>query len=326
MSAEAQTGRAELGPRTFTYPYPRIPLVEPTPPDGPDPYANPDPEPAWMGIDWRKHVRWAAVGSQPVNYAEIGTGRAIVFVHGLGGCWQNWLETMPPMAELGHRAIALDLPGFGASPMPAERISIPSYAELIDRFCTELGIEGCTLVGNSMGGLIAAEVATRGPAWLERLVLVSAAGISHATMRSEPAALAASAMALTQPFLRWLDMPAMKRRGLRQLAVGGVARHPLRLRPELLAEQLTNGFAAPGFVQATAALTGFDLRERLRLIEVPTLIIWGRNDRVVPAADATGYVERIAGSRLVVFDDCGHVPMLERPVRFNRLLAEFSAA
>lgn len=326
MSAITGNGRPTHGPRTFTCPYPRIALLEPSPPDGPDPYGNADPEPAWMRIDWRSHVGTIELGADRVNYAEIGDGPAIIFIHGLGGCWQNWLETMPRMAELGHRAIALDLPGFGASPMPTETISIPGYGELIDRFRTALAVGRCTLVGNSMGGLIAAEVATGEPAWLEDLMLVSAAGISHAEMRREPATLAARMMTMAKPLMRFLDMPSVRRPGLRELAVGGVARHPLRLRPELLAQQLLNGFDAPGFVAATSALVGYDLRERLRRIGVPTLIVWGRNDRVVPATDGAGYAARITGSRLVVFDDCGHVPMLERPLRFNRLLAELSAA
>lgn len=89
---------------------------------------------------------------------------------------------------------------------------------------------------------------------------------------------------------------------------------------------MVNGFAAPGVVPAAVALTGYDLLDRLERIHIPTLIVWGRDDLVVPASDATGYAERIDGSQLVVFDDCGHVAMLERPVRFNRLLGEFTAA
>ena len=84
------------------------------------------------------------------------------------------------MAELGHRAIALDLPGFGARPMPDWEISIPRYGALLEDFCAALDVGACTLVGNSMGGFVAAEVAVQEPEWVERLVLVSAAGISHA--------------------------------------------------------------------------------------------------------------------------------------------------
>jgi len=325
VSAAAESDRPERGPHAVTYPYHRIEPVVASEPDGPDPYGNPDPDPAWMRVDWRQHVHSAQLGPQRINYAEIGEGPAIVFIHGLGGCWQNWLENMAPMAALGHRAIAFDLPGFGASPMPAGGISIPAYGELVGELCAHLGVEACTLVGNSMGGFIAAQVCVAEPSWVERLVLVSAAGISHAAMRQAPVELAARLTVAVNPVLQRLELPRMRRSGLRRLAFGGIVRHPERLRRELLVEQFANGFAAPGVVAAAVALTGYDLRGRLERIRIPTLIIWGRDDLVVPAADATGFAERIAGSRLVVFDDCGHVPMLERPVRFNRLLAEFSA-
>jgi pimeloyl-ACP methyl ester carboxylesterase len=318
-------GKGERTPRAVTYPYRRIERVPATDSDGPDPYGNPDAEPAWMGIDWSEHLHQIEIGSQRINYAEIGEGPAMVFVHGLGGSWQNWLENMPRMAELGHRAIALDLSGFGASPMPPDgEISIPGYGELLDDFCGELGLEACTLVGNSMGGFVAAEVAVAQPLWVERLVLVSAAGISHARMRREPVEAGTRVMTAANPLLLRLDMPSLKRPGLRKLAFGGIVRHPLKLRRELLVEQLAPSFGSPGFVAAAAALTGYDLLDRLERIEVPTLIVWGRDDLVVPARDAAGFGERISGSRLEIFDDCGHVPMLERPVRFNRLLAEFS--
>ena len=325
MRATAGADPPERGPHAVTYPYRRIARVPISEPDGPDPYGNPDRDPAWLRIDWRRHVHTVELGSQRVNYAEIGEGPAIVFVHGLGGCWQNWLENMPRMAELGHRAIALDLPGFGGSPMPVDDVSVPGYGELVGEFCAALGVEACTLVGNSMGGFIAAQFAVSEPTWVERLVLVSSAGISHAAMRRQPVEVAARMTVLANPLLLRLDMPSMKRPGLRKLAFGSIVRHPLELRRELLAEQLINGFAAPGVVPAAVALAGYDLLDRLERIRVPTLIVWGRDDLVVPATDAAGFAERISDSRLVVFDDCGHVPMLERPLRFNRLLAEFSS-
>jgi pimeloyl-ACP methyl ester carboxylesterase len=312
-------------PRAVTYPYRRIDRVEPTPADGPDPYGNPADPPAWMEVDWPSRLGTVEARGTRVNYASLGEGPPIVFVHGLGGSWQNWLENMPRMAELGYRAVALDLPGFGASPIPPWDISIRAYGELLGEFCKALELPVCTLVGNSMGGFVAAEVAVGEPEWVDRLVLVSAAGISHASMRREPVLAGARLTTLANPLLFRLNLPAMRRPGLRKLAFAGVMRHPERIRRELLVEYLASGLGAPGFLPATAALVGYDLLDRLERIRVPTLVVWGRDDLVVPAADAAGFVDRIPGSRLVVFDDCGHVPMTERPVRFNRLLAEFRA-
>src|SRR4051795_8872719 len=77
---------------------------------GPD-YGNPDPQPEWMGIDWREHLQRLELPGATVNYAEVGSGEPILFVHGLAGCWRNWLENVPYFGR-GYRAIALDLPGF----------------------------------------------------------------------------------------------------------------------------------------------------------------------------------------------------------------------
>ncbi|MGA6946611.1 MAG: alpha/beta hydrolase [Solirubrobacterales bacterium] len=86
------------------------------------------------------------------------------------------------------------------------------------------------------------------------------------------------------------------------------------------------GPADPGYYDALTTLWGYDIRDRLEDIGVPTLIVWGRNDRVVPVPAAVSYRKRIGkNAELVIFDHCGHVPQIERPARFNRLLEEFLA-
>src|SRR5215213_328249 len=143
------------------------PRPDPTPADGPDPYGSPHPE--WLRIDWREHLRTIDVGGARVNYVEMGEREAIdvVFVHGLSGCWQNWLENIPHFAK-DHRVIAMDLPGFGESEMPAKDITISRYADTFVSLLTALDItETVRLVGNSMGGFIGAELAIRYPQRLE---------------------------------------------------------------------------------------------------------------------------------------------------------------
>jgi pimeloyl-ACP methyl ester carboxylesterase len=309
------------GPRAVTYPYRRIERPAPTLSDGPDPYGNPDPE--WLRIDWREHTRWVDLAGTRVSYAEIGSGPPLLFIHGLGGSWQNWLENLPPLAAAGYRAIALDLPGFGHSPMPDFDVSMPAYGRLVDDFCAALGLAGATIVGNSMGGFIAAEVALSEPEWIERLVLVSAAGISHATMRKEPVAAGAHLMVALTPLAVRMNLLGLRRPRLRRAAFQSVMRHPELIRPELLWELFVHTMGSPAFRQSMVALTGYDFLDRLERLAVPTLLVWGRDDLVVPAADASGYAERISDSELHIFADTGHVPMVERPVRFNRLLGRF---
>src|ERR1700691_4160488 len=143
---------------------------------GPNAY-GPSGRSPWLDIDWREHQRWVSVDGQPVNTIDLGEGPAIVFVHGLSGSWPNWLEQLPVLAQT-HRGIAIELPGFGHSPMPNEQITISAYARTLDGLLETLGVSAATVVGNSMGGFVSTELAIASPQRVERLVLVSAAGIS----------------------------------------------------------------------------------------------------------------------------------------------------
>jgi pimeloyl-ACP methyl ester carboxylesterase len=288
-----------------------------------DDYGNPDPE--WLKVDWREHLHRVDLPGAEVNYAEFGEGEPILFVHGLAGCWQNWLESLPHFGRT-HRAIALDLPGFGESPMPSWPIDMPSYGRLIHDFCEKLGIDRvAALVGNSMGGFVATEAAIERPSRFERLVLVSAAGISFSRKRRRrEVAFLRMFEAAVPPFAgprrTWLSRP----RG-RQIAFGSVFHYPNRIRPELLAEQIDPSVRSPGFAASVRAISGYDTRHRLTEIEIPTLVVWGMRDRIVPVEAAIGYHRLIPRSRLELFERTGHLPQLERPARFNRLLDEFLA-
>jgi pimeloyl-ACP methyl ester carboxylesterase len=294
----------------------------------PDPEAyGPVGRSAWMDVDWREHQRWVTVLGTPVNVVELGSGAPIVFVHGLVGSWQNWLENLPHFAR-GHRVVALDLPGFGASGMPADTISISGYARILDALLGELGIDAACVVGNSMGGFIAAELAIAFPQRVERLVLVSAAGISSQDMRDERGLAALRrAERLVTMYGGWIASRSefvARRRRLRRAMLAIVCRHPERIPAPLVAEQL-HGSGTPGFVDALDALTNYPIEDRLGRIGCPTLIVWGTHDRLVPLRDADRFAAAIPGSRKLVYADTGHVSMLERPGRFNADLDAFLA-
>jgi pimeloyl-ACP methyl ester carboxylesterase len=294
----------------------------------PDPYGNPDPE--WMGIDWRRHLGTVEVDGTPVNYVDLGPPEreqhplALVFVHGLGGCWQNWLEQLPLFSRR-HRVIALDLPGFGHSPEPQWEISIPNYGRLLQGFCDALDVRDAALVGNSMGGFIATEAVITQPRRFEKLVLISAAGVSSARLRRAPTSVVARMLAAASPYLFRIQERSFHRPRAREAAFRNVFRRPLEIRPELLWEFFGGAMAADGFAEALVALAGYDFTDRLDDVEVPTLVVWGRNDNVVPPRDALEFGRLLRNSRTVIYDECGHVPMAERPVRFNRELEAFLA-
>jgi pimeloyl-ACP methyl ester carboxylesterase len=336
-SSESRRPVANLVDRTWLLTPPLSELPEPTPADGPDPYGEPNPE--WLRIDWRERLRTVGVDTAaydgansdptPINYVEMGPteeqgGMPIVFVHGLGGCWQNWLENIPHFAR-HHRVVALDLPGFGRSPLPSWTISIPSHGRILLDFCRELGLEGGAVIGNSMGGFVAAEAMIQSAEAFQRMVLISAAGISHSRKISGPTLTAARMTAVVLPVLLRMREQSLRRPGLRMRTLGNIFYNPLKLRTELLWEFVYSGPGTDGFLPALSGLIGYDFLDRLEGIETPTLIVWGRNDRVVPPADSAGYGNRLRNSRTTIYDRTGHCAMAERPVRFNRELAQFLA-
>src|SRR5207302_1281463 len=209
-------------------------------------------------VDWREHLRWVRIGGRWVNGMEMGEGPPLLLVHGHSRCWHNWLENLPYFAER-YRAVAPDLPGFGYSELPAERLSIESHARFPDARIPDA-----------------------------RLVTL-----------------------VRRPRLRWA-------------ALLMVAARPERL-PAPMCAELLRGSGRPAAPEATDALVSYDYRDRLDDIARPTLIVWGDKDRTVPVAGADEYERLIPNSRKVILRDTGHVPMVERPARFNQLVAEFLA-
>jgi pimeloyl-ACP methyl ester carboxylesterase len=286
-------------------------------------YADGD-DSSWMEIDWPAITRRLEIDGRSVSVVDSGgDGPPLVFIHGLGGIWQNWLLNIP--AFMGtHRCVAVDLPGFGLSEKPDE-CSIPGFARTVDRVCDELGVEEPVVIGNSMGGFVGAELAVRFPTRVSKLVLVAAAGLSTEYLAREPLLVGARAfMVLTaRGGLRGNNM--VRRPRLRRIALQPVVRYPEKLSLPL-ATELVAGANAPGFIDSFEALMTYSFRDKLARIEVPTLIVWGRNDMLVPVADAEEYEHLIGdNAHSVIFEDTGHLPMLERPSRFNQLLRSFLA-
>ncbi len=301
-----------------------MPDEPPRLPEAPGDY-GPGGRSPWMDINWREHQRWVTIDGRRVNVIELGSGPPIVFIHGLSGSWQNWLEQVPVFAR-EHRVITFDLPGFGASQMPAQKITISGYGRFVAALLDELGVSAAAVVGNSMGGFIGIELAIRFPERVERLVLVSAAGLSIEYLRNERAlALLGVAENRLAAYSGWVASRSdtlARRPGARRLIFGIVAHRPERLPGPLVAEQV-RGSGKPGFLPALDALTDYPIRDRLGEIACPTLIVWGAEDKLVPARDADEFARLIPNSRKVVWPETGHVAMLERPAAFNALLEAF---
>jgi len=281
-----------------------------------------------MDVDWQEHLRWVRVQDRWMNIVDMNSeadGIPLIFIHGLSGCWQNWLEQLPHFAR-DRRVIAVDLPGFGQSEMPAEEISMSGYADAIDALMTELGIDAAQIVGNSMGGFIGAELAIQHPARVERLVLLAAAGLSIESVRTERTTglrhRAENVVFFGLGHIASRSHQVALRARLRAALLLIVAAHPAKL-PGPLAAQQVLGSGKPGFSDALEAMCRYPLRDRLEKIKCPTLIIWGDKDRLVPVKDAAIFEKLIPDSRKIVYKDTGHVSMMERPARFNEDVRAF---
>jgi pimeloyl-ACP methyl ester carboxylesterase len=283
-------------------------------------------DPDWRSIDWGAHLHQVEVDGTPVNYADIGEGELepIVFVHGLGGQWQNWLENIPRAAQ-ERRVIALDLPGFGSTPTPRDRITIPGYGRCVDAVCERLSLGRVDMVGNSMGGYIAAEVAIQFPERIDQLILVSAAGITSANIAHRPILTVGRIATAMAAYSAAGDRQIAARPGSRHLALALVARYPSLFRADLAYEGFFKGAGKSGFNDALRACLEYDFRDRLPEIRQPTLIVWGEKDSIIPVRDANEFERLIPDSRKVVMKDTGHIPMAERPETFNDLMMSFLA-
>ena len=290
-----------------------------------DDYGRRDRAP-WLDIDWQATQHRLEIDGREANYCELGEGPPILWIHGLGGSWQSWLENMPDFAR-DHRNVAMDLPGFGFSAMPDGDISIDGYAQWTCKLMDRLGIESASVVGNSMGGFVGAELAIKCPERVERLAVVSAAIFWQNTLRSAPLlrlARLTDAMVARALVRRTDDIATRRRLRYGALAAAGF-RYPASISDELAQEMVRSARRTDGFLPALEALGDYPLEEELPKIACPTLIVWGAHDTLVPVADAKRLQKLIPGARREIFERTGHVAMLERPERFNRLLHEFLA-
>ena len=283
-------------------------------------------QPSWRDVDWSKHLNRVDIHGSTVNYVDVGEGEGepVVFVHGLGGQWQNWLENLPRVGQ-ERRVIALDLPGHGLSQMPRAEISISNYARCVEALCQHRDLGRTIVVGNSMGGFVSSEVAIRYPERVERMMLVSAAGISSANVYRAPALLTGRVAAAITAYTAARHRQMARRPVTRHIALSLVARHPSRLAPDLAWESMLKGVGKPGFQDALRANLVYDFRDRLPEISCPTLIVWGEDDSIISVRDAAEFERLIPDSRKLVLEDTGHVPMLERPSAFNDVLTDFLA-
>jgi pimeloyl-ACP methyl ester carboxylesterase len=277
---------------------------------------------AWTEIDWTPHVRKTLIGGRRFQYLDYGEGPVLLLVHGLGGAWQNWLENLPALGR-EFRVIAVDLPGFGGSdPLPPPA-AMETHAEVLAVLLDRLGIDRVIIVGHSMGGLVTVLFAKAHAERCHGMVMVCAGGIELGWWRLQ---------AIVQGFT--LFNAVMSRPGvvralalrprLRNLLMSGALGDPSAVSPALASQVLPPMAAAPGFLGALSAGSKAVAQARAEDIGLPTLMIWGEQDPILPVKRAQELAEAMPNASFVAFPGVGHCPMMEVPRAFDEALLTFA--
>ena len=267
-------------------------------------------------------AEWVRVLGVNVRYFRLGKGPPIVLLHGLGESSIIWAYNIEPLAK-SYTVYALDLPGHGHSDKPKWPYSLNKSVDFLSSFLSILNLERPHLIGNSLGGMIALETAFKQPNQLGKLVLVDSAGLGKE--------LASFLKIMTLPLVgELMTMPT--KAGLRFLLKQVVA-NPHSI-PNDLIESLVQERNRKGNKRSMLRIlrSGVNIRgihtrlidvSRLEYLNVPTYILWGREDKIFPSSHGQNAAMRLPRGRLTVFEDCGHWPQIEKHREFNRLVVEF---
>jgi len=262
-----------------------------------------------------------------VSYRTVGSGPVVLLIHGIAGTSEQWADVAPMLAER-FTVVAPDLLGHGHSAKPQGDYSLGAYAVGMRDLLIALGHRRATMVGHSLGGGIAMQFAYEYPVFCERLVLVSSGGLG----REVHPLLRAATLPGAELVLPLLANDRVLGAGE---AVGQfLSRVGLRAGPDIA--EMARGYASladadarQAFLHSVRAVIDLNgqrvsAADRLYLASmVPSLIIWGRRDPLIPAAHGEFAHGEMPGSRLEIFEEAGHFPHLDNPIRFAAVLRDF---
>jgi len=273
------------------------------------------------------HSRTVRIHGHDVSYRMAGEGPTVLLIHGIAGSSTTWRAVMPALAE-HYTVIAPDLLGHGQSAKPRGDYSLGAYASGIRDLLTVLEKERVTLVGHSLGGGVAMQFAYQFPEWAERLVLVASGGLGKE--------VSPLLKAVTLPGAEYV-LPLLLHPRIREAAEwpGTVAKrvgwHPGVNLTEVWRSYttLTDRHAQMAFVNTVRSVIDVagqrvSAHDRLYLASaVPTLIVWGDHDRIIPVAHAYRAAEAIPGARLEILEGAGHFLPWRDADRFLAVLEDF---
>ena len=261
--------------------------------------------------------KFATVFGAKIRYLEAGdaTKPNVILLHGLGANADSWQPT-PLVSSIvalstKYHVIAPDQIGFGKSDKPFLKYRVGTYADFLDKFMSELKIEKASLVGNSLGGWVAGLMSVKYPNRVEKLILVDAAGL-------EPAIIDFNRIYQLNNSTR-----DEVRANLKLIFANPMFHNEAFVDQFMTARVMTNdGYTINSLIESIKRKEDF-LDSELGKIKKPTLIIWGKQDGLIPLSDGEKFNKGIAGSELVIFDQCGHVPQFEKFPEFTKKVLEF---
>jgi len=276
-------------------------------------------------IPHSENSHFVSVDGARVHFQEFGDASkpTILLIHGYTASLYVWKTVAPMFADAGFHVVALDLLGFGYSDKPSWfDYAITSQARMVARFMNRIGVGQAIIAGSSYGGAVAATLALDYPERVAKLILIDTVCNDNLKNRSifKLAAIPGIGEALT-PFL--VDSRAFQRYRMRGTLAP--ANHDLITdeRVEGILRPLTAADAHHSLLATSRAWSANRIEQDAHLINQPTLIIWGEEDKVIPVADGHKLHGSILNSRLVVLKNCGHVPQEEKSELFAELVTEF---
>lgn len=240
------------------------------------------------------------LGGVAMHYYCAGRrGAPIVLIHGLGSTAESWAALMPLLSK-EYLVYAPDLPGFGKTPLAPEGTNVSTHVLYLERFLDALGYPRVTLVGNSFGGWIATRFAVEHPERVEKLFLLNSAGLRREDMHSPYSVDRVSAQRTLEHMLGY-SLPI----------------------PRFVLDAVVRNSQTPAYA---GFIRGYDPREELDAVladvRVPTTIIWGEDDRLLPLTCAHDLHSGIDNSKLVLLPHVGHMPQIQTPQKVARIILE----
>ena len=256
-------------------------------------------------------IKTTNIDGNKIRYFEEGNSKiTLLLLHGLGASAERWEDVIPLFAKK-FRVIVPDLIGFGYSDKPTVDYTTNYFAEFLSKFVEKVGIDEMSIIGSSLGGQIAAEFIIEQNANVKKLVLVSPSGIMKHSTPALNTYISAALYPNTDSALNAFQVMSGSKKVNEKIVSGFIERM-----------QLPNAKVA--FLSTLLGLSNSKvITEKLQLITIPTLIVWGENDPVIPIEYAQSFISGINDCRFYKMIGCGHTPYVEEPGKFYQIVSDF---